>query len=127
MKTIKFTSREQQALLHRLTLWDCIHDVFSDTEGLEHLAEAAVERSQTLVIELEKSSTVTVDESSELDRELLIEAIEGNTWVAIHHPDNDGNNTLQGQVAAYRTLCHIADKVSLAFDVLVSDIDIPTY
>lgn len=67
MKTIKFTNGERNALLHRLALWDCIHDVFSDTEGLEHLAEGSVERSQQMCRELNGGLTLIINEDSELD------------------------------------------------------------
>lgn len=127
MKTIKFTAREVEAVLHRLALWDAMHEVFADTEGLEHLADAVVDRSQEFCQQLKHGRTLLVDETSELDQELMVEVIEGSTWVAIHDPRNDTNNTPQGYTAAYRTLCHIADKVSLAFDILVSEIDIPNY
>jgi hypothetical protein len=126
MKTIKFAKTERDAMLHRLSCWDCFRDVFNDTEGLEHLAEGSWDRVKALHDELEKTGKVTVDENSEMDREVMVEAIEGNTWMAFHDPRHNTDVSPQKGAAAYRVLCRCADKVSLAFDILVSDIDIPT-
>lgn len=125
MKTIKFTNSEAIALLHRLSCWDCFEDVFRDTDGLEHLADGAWDCVKSFHDQLAKTRTITVDENSEMHREVMVEAIEGNTWVAVNDPDNDTNNSAQRHRAAYTTLCRCADKISLAFDILVSDIDVP--
>lgn len=125
MKTLKFTNAESLALLHRLSAWDCICEVFADTDDMEHLSEPAAGRTQELHDQLAASRTVVVDETSELDRQILTEAIEGSTWVAIHDPLNDTNNSHQKMTAAYYALVHAAKKIASAFGFDPHDIEVP--
>lgn len=112
MKSIlKFTKGEAEAILHRLTLWDVFPEVFGDTDGLEHLAEDAEVRCQEFVRELEQFGHVVADPASELDREVLREAIEGSTWCAMFDPRNDDRNTQQILTAAHKMLRQCATKV----------------
>lgn len=123
---IAFTPAQARALLHRLESWDCICEVFSDTEGLEHLANDAAARTTELARELEATGAVTVDADSELDREILGEAIEGSTWAAIHDPENDTNNTRQAHTAAVAALRGARDRIAAAFGMAPRDIEVPT-
>lgn len=123
--SINFTPGEARALLHRLESWDCICEVFADTEGLEHLASDAAGRTSELARELQATGAVTVDADSELDREILVEAIEGSTWPAIHDPEGNTDNTRQAHTAAVRCLASARDRIAATFGMAPSDIDLP--
>jgi hypothetical protein len=127
MKTIKFTNGEAVALLHRMESWDCFVQVFADTDGLEHLADLAPERCEFFARSLLQGRTVLVDEASEVDREVLKEAIEGSTWVAVNDPDNDTGNTNQRMTGAYYALVHAAKKIADAFGIPKEDIEVPRH
>ena len=79
---IKFSKPEAEAVLHRLECFDCIAEVFADTEGLTHLADGAALRASELSSNLSTFHQIEVDEKSQLDVELLSEAIDGSTYVA---------------------------------------------
>lgn len=127
MKTIKFTNSEALALLHRLSLWDCFGIVFADTDGMEHLAEGARGCAKELHDQVEKYRQVTVDETSEMHREVMVEAVEGSTWVSVNDPYNDTNNTHQKATAAYYALVHAAAKIETAFGLDRYEIEVPRH
>lgn len=122
MTTIRFTAKEAEALLHRLCCFDCLEGVFADSDELEHLAPDVDARARQLSDELERTGGVTVDPASELDRELLIECLEGSTWVAVH--DLPGASP-QSVSAAERTLRRLADKIAPAFCRDPEDLRLP--
>lgn len=125
MRVIKFTNRETEALLHRLTLWDAMSDVFRDTDGLEQYADSVIACCQAFVRTLETSRMVFADENSDLHREVLVEVVEGSTWIAVHDPHNDTNLTVQGHSQARLTLERCAEKIAEAFGMDPEDISIP--
>jgi hypothetical protein len=125
LRTIHLTAGEARAILHRLESWDCLRDVFADTDGLEHLAEPTPDRAEYMARELRNNGYVHVDPASELDREILVECVEGSTWPAIHHPDNDTNNTRQAHAGACRCLHGAKLKIADAFGLDPHDIEFP--
>ena len=92
MKTLvlSFTLPQKNYLLHRLEQWDLFEQVFADTEGLEHLADQCEERIKELLKELEhpinEEYNIWVDPKDDLDEQILLEAIQGNTYYAVCEP-----------------------------------------
>lgn len=122
MKQIQFTPKEAEALMHRLGCFDCLEEVFADSDELEHLTPQVDARARQLSDEIQRTGGVTVDPASELDRELLIECLEGSTWVAVH--DFPGASP-QSVAAAERTLRRLADKIAPAFCCAPEDLSLP--
>jgi hypothetical protein len=126
--TLHFTPAQARALLHRLESWDCIVDVFADTDDLAHLADAAAGRSQELGEELLRTGELYVwvkGDRAELDREILREAVEGSTWPAIHDPQGNTDNTPQGHAGACRALWNAWERIADAYGLDTDDIDFP--
>jgi hypothetical protein len=75
--------------------------------------------------ELRNCGYLHVNPASELDREILREAVEGSTWPAIHDPEGNTDNTRQGHAGAVRCLYNAALKIAQAFGLEPGDIEIP--
>lgn len=120
--TIQFTANQAAALLHRLELAEVFADVFSDTEGMEHLAGGAEETANNLARQLINNGCVTIETTSEQDREVLIEAIAGSTWVAVH---DTADVSRQKQAAVRRSLQSAAATIEATFRLDAGHIAIP--
>ena len=84
MALIKFTPAQARAVMHRLCLCDVFAEVFADSPELAHLATGAQDRARAMALELDATNSIASDRESELDGEILAEAIEGSTYVACH-------------------------------------------
>ena len=120
---IKFTPMEREAVLHRLDEWDLIEQVFMDTDGMEHVAIGSADRARALALLLsaDPDGILRID-GTEQDAEIVIEAIAGSTWNAVH--DNTEVST-QKQGAARRALESAAAKIEAALGKEPGHIDIP--
>jgi hypothetical protein len=124
LKTISFTPKQANALNHRLSCYDCLEGVFQDTPWLMHLVPFVWDRATELSGQLDKTSTITVNSDSQLDREILFECIEGSTWVGVH----DYPGASKRSVAAARTtLKQLTDKIAPVFNRDPEDIFKPDY
>lgn len=128
MPAIHFTPAECAALLHRLEIPDVIAEVFADTDHLQHVADLARPMAEELARQIESSASVTLEDPlnplphHEARREVLIESIEGSTWVAVH----DNNETSpQKLAAARRALESAARKVEEALGLPDGSITTP--
>lgn len=128
MPVITFTPAEQAALLHRLECADVFPDVFADTDGMEHLARFADSEAADLARQITNYGHAIIDDTAwpmrhnEARRAVLIEAIEGSTWIAVH----DNNETsIQKLTAAHRTLASLARKVEAALGMDAGSITTP--
>lgn len=128
MPTIKFTPAECAALLHRLEIPDVFAEVFADTDHLQHMADLAIPIAEDLARQLTNYGHVTMGDplsqqpNDEARREVLIESIEGSTWVAVH----DNNETSQQKMAAARrALESAARKVEAALGMTAGSITTP--
>lgn len=116
---IQFTRGEARAVQHRLDLWDSFEEVFADTEGLEHLAPKAAERAKDLSWQLQTQGYVDVTDS-DLDREIMLEAIEGSTWPAVHN-----GKSPQAYLGAVRCLYNAAQRIADVYGLDLADISFP--
>lgn len=117
---IQFTALEVEALRHRLDIGEVIAQVFADTDGLDHYAAHDVEVcADVLSALIDPRFPLEVDTLDPLDRLVLVEAIEGSTWNAVH---DTADVSPQKREAARRALQSAADKLRGAFGV---DIDVP--
>lgn len=110
MKTIKFTPAQAACMLHRLECFDCLEQVFGDTEGLEHLAPLVWDQAESFTRQLINNRCITFDPASELDFELLKEAIEGNTWLAVHESDGVSRQALTAARCAIKQCAAIIEQ-----------------
>lgn len=128
MPIITFTPAEQSALLHRLECADVFPDVFNDTDGMEHLAALSEAEAADLARQITNYGRAVIDDTpwperhNEARRAVLIEAIEGSTWIAVH--DNNETST-QKLAAARRTLDSLARKVEAALGMDANSITTP--
>jgi hypothetical protein len=121
MTTIAFTPAQTAALLHRLYASDVIAEVFADTDGMEHLADTAAATANDLARQLINYRIVRV--TTEVEREVMIEAVEGSTWVAVHDADD---TPPQARGAARRALREAAAGIEHALQLKPGTIDVPT-
>ena len=117
---ITFTPAEREAVAHRLGVAENIAEVFLDTDGLEHLAPIAEDRARALCLEIERTGAVTVDGDSELDREIMVEALAGSTYAAGFIDESP-----QKQAAIRRALESASAKIEAAFGLDPGEIDVP--
>lgn len=122
MKTITFTKAQAAAVLHRMECGDCIAEVFNDTDHLMHMADAVEARAFVLATELTATGCVTIDPTSELDTALMLETIEGSTWVAVHDNTEVSRQALS---ASEQTLKTAAATIECAFDLPAGSIEVP--
>jgi hypothetical protein len=92
MKQMQFTEAQKQAILHRLDIGECIAEVFADTDGMGHLSVDAAARARAMAQELKATGIITSDSGCELDREILIDCIDGSTWYAVHEGYGEASN-----------------------------------
>jgi hypothetical protein len=119
---IKLTPHERNAIVHRLGLGANIAEVFADSDEMMHLAAEAEERADELCVGLEKTGTLTIN-GTELDAEIVREAIEGSTWNGVHA--DEGEVTPQRRTAARRALESAAQKIEAALGLEAGDFRIP--
>ena len=128
MPIIKFTPAEQAALLHRLEIPDAITEVFADSDHLEHMTALAGPAADDLARQLTNYGHVIVEPTSnthlthEARRQVLIEAIEGSTWIAVH---DNADTSLQKLSAVRRSLATAAAKIETALALEAGIISIP--
>lgn len=125
MQTVRipFTPAQVKAVEHRLGAYDCFDQVFSETDGMEHLAEGSEERARELCAQLEAFGFVDA-RLNEQDQEILRESIVGNTYAAIFDPEGDTNNTPQMFGAAKRALRGAAQRIEQAYGMEAGEIEI---
>ena len=119
MLAAKLTDRQELALLHRLELVDCLAEVLSDdSEGPAKWTSATVEAAAwRLLAYLKKNHELPHGGVSELEKAILVDCVEGSTWVA-------GVTDLpQHRAGAIRTLRSLAEKmVKLGY---AEEVDVP--
>ena len=104
--TAKFTSNQKNALLDRLSLGDCIAQCLTDcSDGEEPLRPESFEEIEEAVARLESHidrHSALPDVLTDLDKAILIDAVEGSTWAATIEHDPAGYR------GAVRTLNSVA-------------------
>lgn len=125
---LHFTYQQCQFILHRLDQYDLFSQVFADTPGYENLADICEDRVKELAKELDGcysgGAYLNVDLDSELDKEILIEALEGNTYYAVC----ENSATSQHQLNAVAKVMHnTAKKIEEAFGLEQGSIQLMFY
>lgn len=80
MNTVRLSKIEADAIIHRLEVPDCIADALEgdfDAEAISDAAETLLKRAE--------SGSVWCD--TVVEREVLIDSVEGSTWVACAYGD----------------------------------------
>lgn len=128
MPVIHFTPAECAALLHRLTVPDCIAEAIDFEDGMSEIAELSVAESEDMARQLTNYGHVVIDDATfpskqqQARRAALVEALEGSTWVASHE-NADMSPQMIG--AARRTLRTAARKVEAALGMAAGSITTP--
>lgn len=122
MFKLSFSKQQAQCILHRLGCCDDFEYIFRDNDHLSDLADTVVDRASAMEKELEATGAIMVDQSSELDRSILVECIEGSTWIAAFDRVEFSS---QKAAAAKKTLRECASLVSGAFSLGARDIEVP--
>jgi hypothetical protein len=125
MKLLKFTKSEADAILHRLDIGEVIEECFYDTDGMEHLAPFVVTRAKELSAMISETGGVTIGLSSELDREILVDCLDGSTWYAVH--EGYGEASSQKLASIVGALTGAAEKVEDFFGIPRGDINVVTW
>lgn len=122
MKTVCFPKAQAAAILHRMDCGDCLAEVFADSDHLMHMADYVEDRARVLSAELTATGCVTIDPASDIDEALMIEAIEGSTWIAAFDRVEVSRQAL---AAARRTLQGAAFLIQTAFGLPDNSIEVP--
>lgn len=125
MNMLRFTAGEVQAILHRLAIEECIADVFRDTDGMEHLAPLVEARAREMALQLCKTHNIESREDCELDREILVDCLDGSTWYAVHEGYGEANHQKLAAVAT--SLKSAAAKVEAFYNLPSGDINVVTW
>lgn len=123
MNTIRLTTGQACAILHRLEVADCIRNVFDDTDHLYHLAdpvEACARELASMLLVRPLFPRLEVDPDDEVTREVLREAIEGSTWIAVALSESP-----QAAGIAARQLREAARKLEIGLGLPAHEIIIP--
>lgn len=128
-----FTVAQINAMRHRLDCPDCIADALTDSaEGVaptvpdtwEHVYGETVALVTRIVVAISRTPdnqhmTLSLDAGDSLLRAILIDSVEGSTWVAAndHHP--------AAETAAIRTLLECALIIEEAYALPQGTIQVP--
>ena len=96
---LQFTPNQWAALQHRLDVPDAIVESLEDDYAAEDVLDVVELLTRRLFVNAENLS-------AGLTRDVLIECVEGSTWVGVH------SNDPRAQDRAYRTLKAIAAKLT---------------
>ena len=100
---IKLTKQQASLIDHRLTASDALVEVMGETFGY---AIEDVEDSIELLTQMVAKCQLDVDNLSPIDREVLIDCIEGSTWVAC-----ESNRSERHYAAACTVMENISNKL----------------
>lgn len=114
---LKLTKEEIECLFDRLQLGDCIFDAIceaSSDEEEKNLLVTVQEATENLMQQIEKTACLPPSETlSELEKNILRDCIEGNTWVCFYDEKSK------------KVITSLAKKVAKCTGFPLEDFDIP--
>jgi len=114
---IKLTNLQADFLLHRLSAPDAIAESFTDVpmdEEPEYTIEQfdeIVTAASDLLVAVESNKLLVPDSYSQLQRDIIIECFEGNTWFAGLRAECEDQNNHRKFQATERSIDTLADKL----------------
>lgn len=117
-KVVTFSPEQREALVHRLELYDCFGEILVFT--LPGVADDIIEAAaRGLYQALSSDPQILLNSDNEIEKEVLVEAIEGSTWVAAVSDD------APKRAGAIRTLENAAKKIEEAYGLREGYIEVP--